>query len=85
MTNIFPSEHLITLHPLGMWISRSGQMNQITSSIESLVIQKDIGNNETSLKLTNLPSLLSLEIGSNAFNNCQSIVFESMNEVNDEE
>ena len=49
------------------------------------MIQKGTGNNEASFKLTNLPSLITLEIGSNAFNSCQSIVFESTNGLNDEE
>ena len=60
-------------------------MKQISKSIESIVIQGDVGNDKIPFKLSNLPSLITLEMGHDAFEYCHSIVFESMNNrMNDE-
>ena len=74
-----PSEHLLSLHPSSLWISDASQMNQISTSVESIVIQGNVKEDEE-FSLSNLPSLTTLEIGSYAFHNCHSIVFESMND-----
>ena len=60
-------------------------MEQISSSVESIVIQSDVGNSTPSFNLSNLPSLITVVIGNDAFKQCRSIVFESMNDwMNDE-
>ena len=56
------------------------QMKQISSSVESLLIQGGVGRKENTFNLSNLSSLTTLEMGSYAFVNCQSIVFESDND-----
>ena len=53
------------------------QMKQISSSVESLVIQGGVGREEKSFNLSNLPSLTTLLMGQCAFHNCRSMVFES--------
>ena len=73
-----PSEHLLSIHPLECWISRIDQMQQISNSVKSIVIQGGVGREL--FNLTNLPSLISIEMGCGAFRKCQSIVFESMND-----
>ena len=61
-------------------------MNQISTSVESIVIQEGVGEeDEIFFTLSNLPSLKTLEMGPYAFHNCHSIVFESMSDwMNDE-
>ena len=56
------------------------QMKQISSSVESLVIQGGVGREENTFNLSNLSSLTSLEMGGDAFMDCHSIVFESEND-----
>ena len=56
------------------------QMQQISSSVESLVIQGGVGREETTFNLSNLSSLTTLQMGYGAFGNCHSIVFESDND-----
>ncbi len=57
------------------------QMQQISSSVESLVIQGRVGREEkTTFNLSNLSSLTTLEMGCHAFYYCHSIVFESEND-----
>ena len=57
------------------------QMKQISSSVESLVIQGRVGRKEkTTFNLSNLSSLTTLEMGCGAFKWCDSIVFESEND-----
>ena len=81
-----PSEHLLSLYPSSLWISETSQMNQISTSVESIVIQEGVGEeDEIFFTLSNLPSLKTLEMGCLSFYECHSIVFESMSDwVNDE-
>ena len=78
--HINPSKHLLSLHPPLLWISRLNQMEQISSSVESIVVQGEVGRRDKSFNLSNLPSLISLEMGFEAFSSCDSIVFGSMND-----
>ena len=56
-------------------------MKHISRSIESIVIQGGVGKDgRKSFKLSNLPSLITLEMGRDAFEYCYSIVFEGMND-----
>ena len=67
------------LHSYSEWCSI--QENQICNSVESIVIQGGVGRDEEkSFTLSNLPSLITLEMGCGAFCICHSIVFESMND-----
>ena len=60
-------------------------MQQISRSVESIVIQGGVGRNEKSFTLSNLPFLISIQLNNKAFEYCHSIVFESMNDwMNDE-
>ena len=60
-------------------------MKQISCSVEFVLIQGGVGRESKSFTLSNLPSLITLEMGSAAFCLCNSIVFKSMNDwVNDE-
>ena len=82
---ITPSEHVLSLHPSVFWISEAGRVNEISNSVESIVIQGGVGREEELFYLSNLPSLKTLEIGCVSFCDCHSIVFESMNDwMNDE-
>ena len=56
------------------------QMKQISSSVESLLIQGGVGREEKTFNLSNLSSLTTLQMGREAFMNCHSIVFESDND-----
>ena len=55
-------------------------MKQISSSVESLLIQGGVGREENTFNLSNLSSLTTLEMGCCAFEYCDSIVFESDND-----
>ena len=55
-------------------------MKEISSSIESIVIQGGVGKEEKSFSLSDLPSLTIVEMGCGAFEKCHSIVFESKND-----
>ena len=67
-------------------------MKQVSRSVESIVIKRNIGEGSKSFKLSNLPSLISIQLNGNklccsgsgnchaAFGDCRSIVFESMND-----
>ena len=60
-------------------------MKEISTSVESIVIQGGVGKEEKSFSLSDFPSLIILERGCGAFEKCHSIVFESMNDkINDE-
>ena len=84
-SKVTPSKHLLSLYPSVLWISRIDQMKQISNSVKSIVIQREVGNEKESFTLSDFPSLISIEIGYKAFNDCHSIVFESMNDwMNDE-
>ena len=84
-SNVTPSKHLLSLHPSPQWISNVSEMEAISSSVESIVIKREVGKNEKVFSLSNLPSLTTVEMGCLAFNKCHSIVFESMNDwMNDE-
>ena len=77
---VTPSEHLLSLHPSVFWIPRIDQMEQISSSVESIVIKGGVGRDEKmSLTLSNINSLITLEMGCEAFCECHSIVLESTN------
>ena len=55
-------------------------MNQISSSVEFLLIQGRVGEEENTFNLSNLSSLTTLEMGCHAFFKSHSIVFESDND-----
>ena len=60
-------------------------MKQISCSVEFVLIQGGVGRESKSFTLSNLPSLITLKMGSAAFCLCNSIVFKSMNDwMNDE-
>ena len=83
--DITPSEHLLSLHLSVFWISDVSQMEEISNSVESIMIQEGVGREEGRFILSNLPSLISIQLYRNAFSECHSIVFESKNDwVNDE-
>ena len=63
-----------------MCVSSINQMKQISSSVESLLIQREVGREENTFNLSNLSSLTTLQMGYDAFGNCHSIVFESDND-----
>ena len=49
------------------------------------MIKGKVGKENNSFKLSNLSSLVTLEMGYEAFYKCQTVVFESMNDwMNDE-
>ena len=78
---VSPSQHLLSLYSSIFWVSTINQMEQISSSVKSLVIQRGVGiGRKTTFNLSNLSSLTTLEMGCDAFNNCHSIVFESDND-----
>ena len=77
---VFPSRHLLSQHRSVFWISRIDQIQLITNSVRQIVIQGCVGRGSMSFNVTNLPSLQSIQFDSYAFENCQSIVFESMND-----
>ncbi|KNB44865.1 hypothetical protein JH06_1587 [Blastocystis sp. subtype 4] len=79
--NITPSEHLLSLDPSSLWISETSQMNQISTSVESIVIQGNVKGDKELFTLSNLPSLKTLEMGPYAFHNCHSIVFENLDQL----
>ena len=56
------------------------QMEQISSSVESVLIQGGVGREENTFNLSNLSSLTTLEMGCDAFLKCHLIVFESDND-----
>ena len=56
------------------------QMKQISSFVESLLIQGGVGREEKTFNLSNLSSLTTLQMGCTAFVNCDSIVLESDND-----
>ena len=83
---VTPSEHLLSLHRRGFWISRTDQMQQISKNIKLLLIQGCVGRRIKSFNLSNLPSLTAVEMGYGSFLTCNSIVFESKNDwINDDE
>ena len=61
-------------------MSKIDQLKQISGSVSSLVIQGGIGRKERIFNLSNLPSLVILEMGCGAFGYSHSIVFESEND-----
>ena len=79
-SKVTPSKHLLSLYPSVLWISRIDQMKQISNSVKSIVIQREVGNEKESFTLSDFPSLISIEIGYGAFEYCHSIVFDSMND-----
>ncbi|KAK8802898.1 hypothetical protein WA171_006569, partial [Blastocystis sp. BT1] len=50
-------------------------------SVKSIVIQREVGNEKESFTLSDFPSLISIEIGYKAFNDCHSIVFENLTQL----
>ena len=79
-SGVSPSQHLISLYSSIFWVSTINQMKQISSSVESLVIQGRVGKEENTFNLSNLSSLTTLQMGYDAFKKCHSIVFESDND-----
>ena len=77
---VSPSQHLLSLYPSIFWVSSIDQMEQISSSVKSLLIQGRVGRKEKIFNLSNLSSLTTLEMGCGAFKKCHSIVFESEND-----
>ena len=55
-------------------------MEEISSSVKSVLIQREVGRRENTFNLSNLSSLTTLEMGYGAFEWCHSIVFESDND-----
>ena len=55
-------------------------MKQISSSVESIVIQGNIGCEEKTFNISYLPSLITIEIGCSSFRNCHKVAFESEND-----
>ena len=54
-------------------------MEEINHSVTSIVVQGRVGRDELyPFNLSNLPSLIRLEMGYESFCSCRSIVFESM-------
>ena len=75
---VTPSEHLLSLYGSVLWIFRSDQMEEISISVEHILIQGRVGREEeNSFRLSNLPSLTTLEMGYGAYCKCHSAVFES--------
>ena len=84
-SHVTPSEHVLSLHPSLFWILDASQMEQISNSVESIMIQEGVGKEEGRFILSNLPSLISIQLYRTAFETCDSITFESKNDwVNDE-
>ena len=79
-SNVTPSEHLLSLHPSVLWISRIDQMQQISKSVKHIVIQGCVGRGSESFNLSNLDSLIILEMGNSAYRSSRRIVFDSMND-----
>ena len=77
---VTPSLHLLSRHPSLLWIFRIDHMQQISSSVEHIVIQGCVGREGESFNLSNLPSLITVEMGCFAFCTSQTIVFDSMND-----
>ena len=76
--DVTPSEHLLSLYGSVLWIFRSDQMEEISISVEHILIQGRVGREEeNSFRLSNLPSLTTLEMGYGAYCKCHSSVFES--------
>ena len=81
-SDIPPSQHLKSINPSIFWVSTISEMQQIPSSVTSLVIQGRVGRGEEKItfNLSNLPNLTTLEMGCDAFGRSTSIVFESDND-----
>ncbi|KNB43167.1 hypothetical protein JH06_5452 [Blastocystis sp. subtype 4] len=77
-SHVTPSEHVLSLHPSLFWILDASQMEQISNSVESIIIKRNIGEKNNSFKLSNLSSLVTLEMGYEAFYKCQTVVFENL-------
>ena len=77
---VTPSEHLLSLHPSVFWISRIDQMQHISKSVQHIVIQGCVGRGSESFNLSNLDSLITLEMGNEAYWTSKSIVYDSMND-----
>ncbi|KNB41447.1 hypothetical protein JH06_5418 [Blastocystis sp. subtype 4] len=79
---VTPSKHLLSLDRSAFWIWDISQMNEICNSVESIVIQGGVGRDEEkSFTLSNLPSLITLEMGCGAFCICHSIVFDNLTQL----
>ena len=73
---------------IGNWSFSLDDNNRIGSNcvimncdqLKEINIGVDSFNRYVSFKLKNLPSLISIQLDSHAFSNCQSIVFESKND-----
>ena len=75
---MIPSKRLLSSHPFVSWILDTNQMQQISSSVQSIIIQGGVGRNGgRQFTLSNLPSLTTLGMGCGAFYECHSIVIES--------
>ena len=80
-SRVKPSEHLLSLHPSVLWRSETYQMKQISSSVESIVIQGNIGCEEKTFNISYLPSLITIEIGCSSFRNCHKVAFENLTQL----
>ena len=67
-------------HPPVLKISRFCELDLINSTIEVLVIQREVGGKHTIFSLGNMPVLVSLSMKFAAFMNCRTIEFYSKNE-----
>ena len=67
-------------HPPVLKISRFCELDLINSTIEVLVIQREVGGKHTIFSLGNMPVLVSLSMKFAAFMNCRTIEFYSKND-----
>ena len=69
-----------SLRPSVSWIKTIHELDELSRSVKSLVIQKGVGKKEKAFNLSNLPSLTTLEMRRDAYRGCHVIVIESMND-----
>ena len=72
-----PSEHLLSLYPSSLWISETSQMNQISTSVESIVIQGNVKGDKELFTLSNLPSLSLIKGDGDNFGDIFTVILES--------
>ena len=79
-SSVSPSQRVLSLYPSVFWISDTYQMEDISHSVESIVIRGNVGCRSEQFTLSNLPSLMSLELGCYSFEQCERIVLDSMSD-----
>ena len=73
---VSPSKHLKSLYSSVLWVSTFNQMIWISCTVESLIIQGEVGRKGEPFGLSDFSSLNCVIIGSGAFRS-HSFVFES--------